>query len=66
VSCKKPPFMCALEMGEASIRPISIWGGGKHFFCATWGVKHWEAHTGDHSGVVKDSMDKMREGLAKQ
>jgi hypothetical protein len=44
---------------------VYVGAGGNHFFCATWGVKYQEAHTGDHSRVVKDCMAKMRPGLAK-
>ena len=56
--------MCAPEMGEASSRPISV-RGPTTFSVLPGGVKHQEAHTGDHSRVVKDSMAKVREGLSK-
>ena len=58
------PHMCAPEMGEASSRPISVCGPTT-FSVIPGGVKHWETHTGDHSRLVKDSMVKVREELAK-
>ena len=63
VSCEKPPYMCIPKMGEASIRPISV--RGPTISSLPEGVKHLEAHTGDHSRD-KDSMAKVREGLASQ
>ena len=59
--------MCAPKMGEASSRPISV-RGPTTFSVLPGGVEHWEAHTGKHSGglKIKDSIAKMREGLAKQ
>ena len=51
VSYKKPPYMCAPEMGEASSRPISV-RGATISSMLPGGVKHQEAHTGDHSGGV--------------
>ena len=43
------PYMCAPEMGEASSRPISV-RGPTTYSVLSEGVKHWEAHTEDHSG----------------
>jgi hypothetical protein len=54
--------MCAPEMGDASSRPISV-GGPTTFSVLPGSVKHWEART--ILGVVKDSVAKVREGLAK-
>jgi hypothetical protein len=56
-------------MGEARSRPISV-RGPTTFSVLPGGVEHWEAHTEKHSGggglKIKDSIAKMREGLAKQ
>lgn len=61
---RTPPYMFAPKMGEASSRPISV-GEPTTVSVLPGGVKHLEAHTGDHSRV-KESMAKVREGLAKQ
>jgi hypothetical protein len=52
-------------MREASSRPISV-RGPTTFSVLPSRVKHWEAHIETIPRVVKDSMAKVREGLAKR
>jgi hypothetical protein len=49
VSHEKPPYMCIPEMGEVSGSLISV-RGPTISSMLPGGVKHREAHTGDHSG----------------